>query len=283
MDWSLVAQVVSASSLVLILVTLGIAIVMWLRRSSHMATTLRHLQDGNASLLEATVQRAEEARLLVAETHEDLVYATMPLLVLLDEPPVGIREQPWAAVRVRNVGNGPALNFVVWMHAGGNVYRSSGAEMNGFSGAHHLASGDTFEPGPRQTMLYAGKAKGLLDPGSAVVNEHPATNLVAYCCDSIGNRYQFNLRTGDPPAVWERGADAPPWAGAWDPRLSSAEPREQEGPEALRSLPERDASRLVTALRDALNAIEDGGAEETGIRLAGRAQDAARRSGFDSR
>lgn len=54
-------------------------------------------------------------RALTEETHEDHTIATQPLLVLLDEPPIGIRDQPWAAVRVRNVGNGPALHLVVWM------------------------------------------------------------------------------------------------------------------------------------------------------------------------
>lgn len=59
------------------------------------------------------------------------------------------------------------------------MYRLAGAEVQGFSGALHLASRDIFEPGPFQNMLYVGQQHGYLDPGSAVVSEHPGANLVA--------------------------------------------------------------------------------------------------------
>ncbi len=270
MDWSLVAQTVTAAAVVLVLVVFVITGILSLRRNHRIDATLRLLEEGNAALLEATAQHTEGARALAAQAHEDREFAAMPLLILLDEPPLGIREQPWAAVRVRNVGNGPALHFVVWMLAGGEVYRSAGAEANGFSGALHLAPGDIFEPGPSQNMLFVGEAHGYLDPGAAVVSDHPAANLVAYCGDHFGNRYRFNLRTADPPAVWERGADAPAWAGAWDPRLSSEQPRPRDGSLRPGSLSEPEGTRLATALRDALAALQDAD-PETDVRLTGRA------------
>ena len=287
MDWSLIVQSITAAAVVLVLVAFVVAIILWIRRNARVDATMRHLQEGTTALLEAAAEQTEGARALAAQAHEDRTFATMPLLILLDEPPLDIREQPWAAVRVRNVGNGPALNFVVWMLARGNVYRSAGAEANGFSGALHLAPGDIFEPGPFQNMLFVGKADGYLDPGAAVVSDHPAANLAAYCGDHLGNRYRFNLRTADPADVWEQGADAPAWAGAWDPRLSSEEPREREESVRLGSLPERDVTRLVTALRDVLDVLQDAGAAEADVGLTGhgssRRQGAERRSDFDAR
>lgn len=287
MDWSLVVQTITASAVVLVLIAGVIAIILWIRHSARVDAAMRHLQEGNAALLEALLHQQEVARALAEQAQEDRAFASMPLLILLDEPPLGIREQPWAAVRVRNVGNGPALNFVVWMLAGGNVYRSAGAEANGFSGALHLAPGDIFEPGPFQNMLLAGKAHGYLDPGAAVVSDHPASNLAAYCGDHFGNRYRFNLRTADPPAVWERGDDAPPWAGAWDPRLSAEEPRERKGPSQQVSLPERDVTQLVTALADVVETLRDVGGADAGVHLTGRAalrrRDAEQPGDFDLR
>jgi hypothetical protein len=269
MDWSLAAATTTAGAVVLLLVAFVVAGIVWSRRSHRMDAAIRDLHEGQVALLEAAARQAEGARALAAQAHEDREFAAMPLLILLDEPPLGIREQPWAAVRVRNVGNGPALYFVVWMLARGNVYRSAGAEANGVSGALHLAPGDVFEPGPFQNMLFVGEVEGTLDPGAAVVNDNPAANLIAYCGDHFGNRYRFNLRTADPPAVWERGADAPAWAGAWDPRLSSDRPRDRGGFTRPGALEEREESRLATALRDALDALEDG-AVESDVRLTGR-------------
>lgn len=248
---------------------------------------MRHLQDGTSALLEASARQAEEARALAEKAHEDRAFASRPLLILLDEPPLGIRDQPWAAVRVRNVGNGPALNLVAWMLSGGSLYRSAGAEANGFSGALHLAPGDVFEPGPLQNMLFVGKSHGYLDPGSAVVGDHPAANLTAYCGDHFGNRYRFNLRTADPPEVWERGTDAPPWAGAWDPRLSSEERPQRAADTRLTSVLERDVTQLISTLHDILDRAQEAGAEDTDVRLTGRASrrphDTERRSDFDPR
>jgi hypothetical protein len=270
MDWSLIIQTITAAAAVLLFVAFVTAGILWMRHSRRVDAALRHLQEGNAALLETAAQQTERAGALAAQAREDREFAAMPLLILLDEPPAGIREQPWAAVRVRNVGNGPALYFVVWMLAAGNVYRSAGAEANGFSGALHLAPGDIFEPGPGQNMLFVDDAHGYLDPGSAVVSDHPAANLVGYCGDHFGNRYRFNLRTADPPVVWERGTDAPAWAGAWDPRLSSEQPRDREGSQRPSSLSGREGTRLATALRDALAALEDADPEND-VRLTGRA------------
>jgi hypothetical protein len=155
------------------------------------------------------------------------------------------------------------------MNSGGSLYRSAGAEANGFSGALHLAPGDIFEPGPFQNMLLVGTSHGYLDPGSAVVGDDPAANLAAYCGDHFGNRYRFNLRTADPPDVWERGADAPPWAGAWDPRLSSEGPLQSAADPPMSSL-ERDLTQLMSALRDILDRLQDAGAAGTDVRLTGR-------------
>jgi hypothetical protein len=287
MDWTLIVQTVTASAVVLVLIAAAVTIVLWIRHTRRLDATLRHLLEGNAALLEASAQQAEGARALAEKAHEDRAFATRPLLILLDEPPLGIRDQPWAAVRVRNVGNGPALNFVVWMLSGDSLYRSAGAEANGFSGALHLAPGDIFEPGPFQNMLVVGRSHGYLDPGSAVVGDHPAANLTAYCGDHFGNRYRFNLRTADPPDVWEQGADAPPWAGAWDPRLSSEESPQRSSDTRTTSVPERDVIQLITALRDILDRVQEGFAEETDVRLTGRGlrrpHDIVRRSNFDAR
>jgi hypothetical protein len=287
MDWTLIVQTVTASAVVLVLIAAAIAIVLWLQHNRRLDAAMQRLLDGNAALLEASAQQAEGARALAEEAHADRAFASRPLLILLDEPPLGIRDQPWAAVRVRNVGNGPALNLVVWMLSGGSLYRSAGAEANGFRGALHLAQGDVFEPGPLQNMLFVGKSHGYLDPGSAVVGDHPAANLTAYCGDQFGNRYRFNLRTADPPEVWERGTDAPAWAGAWDPRLSSEEPPRRAADIRMTSVLERDVTHLISTLRDIQERFHEAGAEETDVRLTGRAtprpHDAERRSDFDPR
>jgi hypothetical protein len=269
MDWTLIVQTVTASAVVLVLIAAAVALVLWIRRTRRLDATLQQLLEGNAALLEASARQTEGARVLAEEAHEDRAFASRPLLILIDEPPPGIRDQPWAAVRVRNVGNGPALTFVVWMLSGGNLYRSAGAESNGFAGALHLAPGDIFEPGPYQNMLFVGKANGYLDPGSAVVGDDPAANLTAYCGDHFGNRFRFNLRTADPPEAWTRGADAPPWAGAWDPRLSSEEPPQRASDTAMTSL-DRDLTQLSSALRDILDRLQDVAAPETEVRLKGR-------------
>jgi hypothetical protein len=264
MNWTLIVQTVTAGAVVGVLIAMVVAVILSIRHNGRLDAALRHLQEHGTALLAAATQQAEAASRLVEETHEDRAVASMPLLILLDEPPPAIREQPWAAVRARNVGNGPALNFVIWMLTGGTLYRSAGAEANGFSGALHLAPGDVFEPGPSMNMLLVGRAHGYLDPGPAVVGEDPSTNLIAYCADHFGNRYRFNLRTADPPDIWERGADAPAWAGAWDPRLSSTEP-------PLSARPERDVSDLVAVLRDVLERLEDVAGVESDVRITGRA------------
>ncbi|HEY8675493.1 MAG TPA: hypothetical protein VIO13_05945 [Candidatus Dormibacteraeota bacterium] len=286
MDWTLIVQTITASAVVLVLIAMAVAIVLSVRQNRRLDATLQALLDHNAALLEAATQQTEAARALVEETHEDRAVAARPLLILLDEPPLEIRDQPWAAVRIRNVGNGPALNFVVWMVAGGSLYRSAGAEANGFSGALHLAPGDIFEPGPTQNMLYVGPVHGILDPGPSVVAEHPAANLMAYCGDHFGNRYRFNLRTADPPDVWERGADAPPWAGAWDPRLSSHDMPSDAVPAGL-GLPERDLGQLLGALRDILERLQGTAGLDEDVRLTGRGaqrtHDLERRGDFEVR
>ena len=214
MDWTPIIEASTAAVVGLAVIVMAVSILRLARHNRGLGIEVRRLVNHNVALQEAAAEQAEDAR-------REGALASQPLLVLLDEPPLGIRDQPWAAVRVRNVGNGSALDFVVWMLADRHLYHSAGAAAKGFSGALHLASGDIFEPGPFQNMLPVGKVHGHLDPGSAVVSEDPATNLIAYCGDASGNRYRFNLRTADPPDIWEAAADAPPWAGAWDPRLSS--------------------------------------------------------------
>jgi hypothetical protein len=247
MDWTPIVETIATAVVATAAMAVAIAVI---RLTNH-----------NANLLGAATEQAEATRALAAETRMDLAIATQPMLVLLDAPPQGIHDEPWAAVRVRNVGTGPALNFVVWMLVSGNLYRSAGVEPKGFSRALHVASGDIFEPGPPQNMLYLGKAHGRLDPGSAVVGESPATNLVAYSEDQFGNRYRFNLHTADPPEFWERGADAPKWAGAWDSPLSSAWP-EVMGNTSPASAPERDLSQLIDELHGLLHTLEDAAAND---------------------
>lgn len=263
MDWTPIIEASMAAVVGLAVIVMAVSILRLAGHNQGLGIEVRRLVNHNVALQEAAGQQAEDAR-------RESALATQPLLVLLDEPPFGIRDQPWAAVRVRNVGNGSALYFVVWMLADRDIYHSAGAEAKGFTGAMHLASGDIFEPGPFQNMLPVGKVHGQLDPGSAVVTEDPDTNLIAYCGDASGNRYRFNLRTADPPDIWERGADAPPWAGAWDPRLTSGG---SPAGDALRSLPERDQARLIDALEDALHALKSAAGEDADVRVTGRAME----------
>jgi hypothetical protein len=272
MDWTPIIEAIAAGVVGLAVIALAVAIIRLSRRNLALGAEVRRLVEQNMALLDAAGQQTEAARVLAEETHRDRAAAIKPLLVLIDEPPLGIREQPWAAVRVRNVGNGSALNFVVWMRAGGGLYRSSGAEARGFSGTLHLASGDIFEPGPFRNMLFVGNSYGYLDPGAAVVGEDLASNLMGYCGDSSGNRYRFNLRTADPPDVWERGMDAPSWAGAWDPRLSGVAWPQTEANPVLTSLPVRDLRQLVEALHDTLHSLQDAVAPDQSVDLTGRAQ-----------
>jgi len=271
MDQTLIVETGAAAVVVLAVVAMTVAVALLARRGRDLSVDIRRLVAHDVAVAEATGEHSAATRALAEETRHDHVMAARPLLVLLDEPPIGIRDQPWAAVRVRNVGNGSALNFVVWMLAGGNLYRSAGAEARGFSATLHLAAGDIFEPGPFQNMLYVGRAHGYLDPGSAVVGEHPDANLTAYCADQFGNRYRFNLRTADPPDVWERGADAPSWAGAWDPRLSSGTPVQSEVLPVMSTLPERDLTQLIDALHDVLHALHEDSVPERGVGITGRA------------
>ena len=263
---------ITASVVGLTLIAIAVTIVLLARHNRVFSTELGRLVDNNVALLEAAAsQQADAARGLMEQLREEAAVATMPVLILLDEPPIGIRDQPWAAVRVRNVGNGSALNFVVWMRVAGHLYHSAGAEAKGFSQDLHLVAGDTFEPGPFQNMLYVGDAHGYLDPGPAVVGDDSSANLMAYCGDPVGNRFRYNLRTSDPADFWERGEAAPPWAGAWDPRLSSGGMlQEREEQTIWASVPERDMRRLVEALHDVLDALQ-GATPEQHVGLTGRA------------
>ena len=202
MDTTTIILAITAGVVGLTLIAIAVAIVLLARHNRAFSRELRRLVDNNVALLEAAAsQQADAARGMMEQLRQEAAVATMPVLVLLDEPPLGIRDQPWAAVRVRNVGNGSALNFVVWMRLAGHLYHSAGAEAKGFSQDLHLAVGDTFEPGPFQNMLFVGDAHGYLDPGAAVVGDDPSANLVAYCGDAVGNRFRYNLRTGDPAGL----------------------------------------------------------------------------------
>lgn len=262
MDTTTVIVAITAGGVGLALIAIMVAIVLLVRHNRAFARDMRRLVDNNAALETAASQQADAAHDLIEQLRREATVATMPVLILLDEPPIGIRDQPWAAVRVRNVGNGSALNFVVWMRVAGNLYHSAGAEAKGVTQDLHLAVGDTFEPGPFQNMLYVGQEHGYLDPGDAVVGDDPSANLMAFCGDAVGNRYRFNLRTGDPAGVWDRGADAPPWAGAWDPRLSSARGMQRETKTVWASVPEHDTRPLVEALQDLLTALRDATPDE---------------------
>ena len=263
-DTTTIILAITAGVVGLTLIAIAVTIVLMVRQSRSFSRELRRLVDSNLAL------QAGANKELVEEVRREAGVGAMPMLVLLDEPPVGIRDQPWAAVRVRNVGNGSALNFVAWMRVGGHLYHSAGAEAKGFSQDLHLAVGDTFEPGPFQNMLHAGDAHGYLDPGDAVVGEDPSANLMAYCGDAVGNRHRFNLRTGDPPEFWERGADAPAWAGAWDPRLSSGGQTVRETQPVWTEVPERDMRRLVEVLHDVLDSLQDATPDQH-VGLTGRA------------
>ncbi len=270
MDTTTIILAITAGVVGLTLIAIAVAIVLLARHNRAFNRELRRLVDNNVALLEAAAtKQADAARGLMEQLRQEAAVATMPVLVLLDEPPIGIRDQPWAAVRVRNVGNGSALNFVVWMRVAGHLYHSAGAEAKGFSQDLHLAVGDTFEPGPFQNMLFVGDAHGYLDPGFAVVGDDPSENLMAYCGDAVGNRFRYNLRTGDPADFWERGTDAPSWAGAWDPRLSGGGVLQREA-ESVWAVPDHDMRRLVEALHDVLDALRDATPDQH-VGLTGRA------------
>jgi hypothetical protein len=262
MTWTLIVQTLATPVLAIAAIVVALASVRLARHSRTLGAHVVKLLDLNTAMLEAAADHAHTVRELAEETREDRVVAARPLLVRLDEPPPGIGDEPWAAVRVRNLGNGSALNVVIWMFAGGKLYRSAGAEAQGFTGTLHLASGDTFAPGPVQNMLYVGKAQGKLDPGTAVVGDSPATNLTAYCFDQFRNRYKFTLRTADPPDVWERGTDAPPWAGAWDPPFSLGLEPQMRPTDLTKSMSERDVARLVEELHDVLHDLQSAVAGE---------------------
>ncbi len=269
MDWTPIIAAITATVIGIALISMAVAILLLARHQHSVKAELRRIVAINSALLEQSARQGEATRSLAEETNRDRALAVIPLLVLLDEPPIGIREEPWIAVRVRNVGNGSALNFVVWMLAAGDVFRSAGSAGTGFNGALHLAPGDLFETGPAQNMLYVGKEHGYLDPGPAVVGNGPTANLAAYCGDSFGNRYRFKLRTGDPPEIWERGADAPSWAGAWDPRLTSGTWPLGDASSGFTSSP-RDLTQLEEALNGALRALQDARVDQDAS-ISGRA------------
>ena len=265
MDWILIVQTITAAAVVTVAVAAIVVAAAMIRLAGHhpdLSAETRKLVDNIVALLEAASAQAQAAREQADETHMDCAVATGPLLVLLDEPPAAIRAEPWAAVRVRNLGSGPALNVVVWMLARGKLFRSAGAAAQGFTGILHLASGDTFEPGPFHNMVYVGKAHERLDPGSAVVGDTPSTSLAAYCADKLGDRYRFNLRTADLPDLWARGADAPPWAGAWDPPLGLWARPQIADSTLITPLPEHEVAPLVDALHEVLHALHDAAAAD---------------------
>ena len=262
MDMTTVILAITAGGVGLALIAITVAIVLLVRHNRAFRREVSRLVDDRRAAETAAIEQADAVRDLMEQLRQEAVVATMPVLILLDEPPVGIRDQPWAAVRVRNVGNGSALNLVVWMRVAGDLYHSAGAEAKGVTQDLHLAVGDTFEPGPYQNMLYVGQQHGHLDPGLAVVGDDASANLMAFCGDAVGNRYRFNLRAGDPAAVWERGADAPPWAGAWDPRLSSGRGGQLEMNTLGTPVPAHDMRPLVEALEDLLVALRYATPEE---------------------
>ncbi len=147
MDWTLLVQTITACAAVLVLIAAAVGLILWIRHTRRLDAALQHLLESNTALLEASARQTETARSLADEAHDERAFASRPLLILIDEPPLGIRDQPWAAVRVRNVGNGPALTFVVWMLSGDSLYRSAGAEFEWFLGSaasgarRHLRAG----------------------------------------------------------------------------------------------------------------------------------------------
>jgi len=124
MDWTPIIEATTAGVVGLAVIVMAVSILRLARHNRGLGIEVRRLVNNNVALQEAAGLQAEEAR-------RDSALATQPLLVLLDEPPPGIRDQPWAAVKVRNVGNGSALYFVVWMLAAGSLYHSAGAEAGG--------------------------------------------------------------------------------------------------------------------------------------------------------
>jgi hypothetical protein len=262
MTWTLIVQTLAAAVVAIAATVVAVATLRLAGDSRALSTHATKLAELNAALLEAAGDQAQAARDLAEETQEDRAVSVRPLLVRLDEPPPGIRDEPWAAIRVRNLGNGSALDVVVWMLAGGKLYRSGGAEAAGFTGTLHLATGDVFAPGPLQNMLYVGKPQGNFDPGRAVVGDTPTTNLTAYCADRFRNRYRFNLRTGEPPDVWERGTGAPTWAGAWDPPLSLGVQPQRRASDLTTSMSAGDIPLLVEELHDVLHDLQSAVATE---------------------
>ncbi len=157
-------------------------------------------------------KEAEATVALGTEARRDRDLAVQPVLVLIEEQASGT--PTYHAVRLRNIGRGPAIRTRVFRWAGGALFWNSGP---GFP----LAAGETHPPVPTpgapSPALHLDSQRGASGVKDIPGGERPTAdqNLLAICLDQVGNALYFNLRTGDPP-VLSRPSDPerPAWATA---------------------------------------------------------------------
>jgi hypothetical protein len=164
-------------------------------------------------------EAAEEAKAtnrLAKEMTEDRELSVRPFLVCIEAGRVSaIRADGVTykapAVAIRNIGNGPAINVVLWARYHGKNFQAHGIT---------LAVGEVrpsdLDPTNLQTLEYVEDARDDYDPSDAIVGDADEADLSAYCNDIAGTRLRFNLRRSvDPPEVWRRDEEPPAWAQAW--------------------------------------------------------------------
>ena len=144
----------------------------------------------------AAKEEADATLALVGEARRDRDLAVQPVLVLTKEEAGGT--PPRHAVRLRNIGRGPAIRARVFRWAEGALYWNSGS---GFP----LAAGETVPPGPTgeapSPCLHLDQQRGASGVTDIPGEERPRgdQNLLAFCLDQLGNALMFNLRTVRPP------------------------------------------------------------------------------------
>lgn len=155
--------------------------------------------------VDAAREDAAASRQLAVEAQRDRELAVQPFVTAGDRASSGASGP---GVSLRNIGRGPAIQLRVLQWHAGAVYWNPTAIL--------LASGewlpDTRNPLSDHPLLQLSKQRGATGVSDYIVSAGSPHDLVAFCLDQLGNRLRFNLRTGDPPAIW-RASDPPPeWA-----------------------------------------------------------------------
>lgn len=173
----------------------------------------------------AAKEEADATLALVGEARRDSDLAVQPVLVLSAESASGTPTEH--AVRLRNIGRGPAIRTRVFRWAGGALFWNSGP---GFP----LAAGETFPPLPATGVpspgLLLDRQRGASGVSDIPGGERPTAdeNLSVICLDQLGNALRFNLRTGDPPELSRpNDPQRPTWATAAFDTYSTVQPPDE--------------------------------------------------------